>query len=53
MADGVWSSEVRAGSYGGHDGIVYESGPSRFDDLLAGTEVWTDRTFLVHGERRV
>jgi long-chain acyl-CoA synthetase len=53
MADGVWSAEVRAGSYGGHAGIVYESGPSRFDDLLAGTEVWTDRTFLVHGERRV
>lgn len=53
MADGVWSSEVRAGSYGGHDGIVYESGPSTFDGLLTGTEVWTDRTFLVHGERRV
>ncbi|MBJ7385314.1 MAG: acyl--CoA ligase [Mycolicibacterium sp.] len=53
MADGVWSSEVRAGSYGGHDGIVYESGPSTFDGLLTGTEVWTDRTFLVHGVRRV
>lgn len=53
MAGGVWSSEVRPGSYGGHDGFVYEGGPSTFDDLLAGTEVWTDRTFLVHGERRV
>ncbi|MFC7677101.1 class I adenylate-forming enzyme family protein [Mycolicibacterium sp. GCM10028919] len=53
MADGIWSAEVRAGTYGGHDGIVYASGPSTFDDLLAGTEVWTDRSFLVHGERRV
>lgn len=49
----VWGSEVRRRTYGGHDGLVYDSGPSSFDDLLAGTAVWTDRTFLVHGERRV
>jgi acyl-CoA synthetase (AMP-forming)/AMP-acid ligase II len=49
----VWGTEVREGAYGGHDGLVYDRGPSTFDDLLAGTSVWTDRTFLVHGERRV
>jgi acyl-CoA synthetase (AMP-forming)/AMP-acid ligase II len=50
---GIWSSEVRAGSYGGHDGLVYTGGPATFDDLVAGTRVWTDRTFLVHGDRRI
>jgi acyl-CoA synthetase (AMP-forming)/AMP-acid ligase II len=49
----VWGTEVREGSYGGHPGLVYDGGPSTFDDLIAGTEVWTDRTFLVRGERRV
>lgn len=49
----VWSSEVRAGEFGGHDGLVYAQGPTTFAELLAGTEVWTERTFLVHGERRI
>jgi acyl-CoA synthetase (AMP-forming)/AMP-acid ligase II len=49
----VWSAEVRAGSYGGHDGLVYDCGPSTFDDLVSGTRVWTDRPFLVHGDRRI
>ncbi len=49
----VWGTDVRKGSYGGHVGLVYDRGPSTFGDLMAGTEVWTDRTFLVHGERRV
>ncbi len=49
----VWGTDVREGSYGGHAGLVYDQSPSTFDDLVSGTEVWTDRTFLVHGERRV
>jgi long-chain acyl-CoA synthetase len=49
----VWGTEVRAGSYRGHAGLVYESGPTTFDDLFTGTEAWTDRTFLVHGDRRI
>lgn len=49
----IWGTDVREGCYGGHDGLVYDQGPRTFDDLLAGTAVWTDRTFLVHGERRV
>lgn len=49
----VWGSEVSQGTYGGHAGLVYDCSPSSFDELVSGTEVWTDRTFLVHGERRV
>ncbi|MCV7014686.1 class I adenylate-forming enzyme family protein [Mycolicibacterium madagascariense] len=49
----TWGTEVREGSYGGHAGLVYDRGPSTFEDLMAGTEVWTDRTFLVHGDRRI
>jgi long-chain acyl-CoA synthetase len=49
----VWGSEVRPCRFGGHEGLGYDQGPTTFDDLLSGTEVWTDRTFLVHGERRI
>jgi len=50
---GVWGTEVRTSTYGGHPGLVYDRTPNSFSELMAGTEVWTDRTFLVHGERRV
>jgi long-chain acyl-CoA synthetase len=53
MAQRVWGSAVRQDSFGGHDGLVYDEGPSTFDDLLGGTSAWTHRTFLVHGERRI
>ncbi|CAN5868536.1 class I adenylate-forming enzyme family protein [soil metagenome] len=49
----IWGSEVRAGTYRGHDGLLYDQGPSTFEDLIAATTAWTDRTFLVHGERRI
>ncbi|MBJ7338017.1 class I adenylate-forming enzyme family protein [Mycolicibacterium sp.] len=49
----IWGREVHEGSYGGHAGLVYDEGPETFDDLMAATEVWTDRTFLVQGERRI
>lgn len=49
----VWSQEVHRGSYGGHAGLLYDGGPTTFAHLIAGTTVWTDRVFLVHGERRV
>lgn len=53
MPGSVWSSEVHPSSFGGHDGLVYDHGPSTFHDLLSATTAWTDRTFLVHGERRI
>ena len=49
----VWSCGTTPGDYDGHPGLLYESGPSTFGDLVAGTEHWTDRTFLVHGDRRI
>ncbi len=49
----MWGPSVKRGSYAGHDGLLYTEGPSTFDDLLAVTTGWTDRTFLVHGERRI
>jgi acyl-CoA synthetase (AMP-forming)/AMP-acid ligase II len=49
----IWGTEVREGFYGGHAGLVYDRGPSTFEELIACTAAWTDRTFLVHGGRRV
>jgi long-chain acyl-CoA synthetase len=49
----VWSRGVHKGAYGGHAGLLYDGGPTTFEHLIAGTDAWTDRTFLVHGERRV
>lgn len=49
----TWSAEVCRGTYGGHEGLRYADGPTTFAELLAGTEIWTDRTFLVHGDRRI
>ena len=53
MAAEIWSRGVHEGIYGGHPGLLYDAGPGTFAQLIAGTAVWTDRTFLVHGERRV
>lgn len=53
MSSPNWSSEVRRGSFGGHVGLVYDHGPSTFHGLLSATTAWTDRPFLVRGERRI
>jgi long-chain acyl-CoA synthetase len=53
MSRQVWSQSVRQATYAGHDGLLYDHSPSTFEELFEGTAVWTDRTFLVHGERRI
>ena len=53
MPGEIWSHGVHRGSYGGHAGLLYDGGPTTFEQLITGTDVWTDRTFLVHGDRRV
>ena len=53
MAPVVWGSDVQPGRFGGREGLVYVQGPATFDELLTGTACWRDRTFLVHGERRI
>lgn len=52
-AEPAWSPEVYPRSYAGHSGLLYRHGPSTFTELIAGTRRWTDRDFLVHGERRI
>ncbi|CAN5245581.1 class I adenylate-forming enzyme family protein [soil metagenome] len=49
----IWGKDVRAGSYAGHEGLLYDQGPTTFDELMAGTAIWTDRPFLVHDGRRI
>jgi long-chain acyl-CoA synthetase len=49
----IWGNDVRPGSYAGHEGLLYDQGPTTFDELVAGTAIWTERTFLVHGDRRI
>ncbi|MCW2528315.1 MAG: AMP-dependent synthetase [Pseudonocardiales bacterium] len=53
MSRQVWGQSVRQATYAGHDGLLYDHSPSTFEELFEGTTVWTDRTFLVHGERRI
>lgn len=47
-----WGDEVVAGEYGGHPGLVYGRRPRTFAELLFGVDRWSDRTFLVQGDRR-
>jgi long-chain acyl-CoA synthetase len=49
----LWDTEAFSGSYAGHPGRLYRRGPATIDDLVEGTRCWTDREFLVHGERRI
>jgi hypothetical protein len=49
----LWDTEAVRGRHAGHSGLLYRCSPSTFCDLVAGTERWTDRTFLVQGGRRV
>jgi long-chain acyl-CoA synthetase len=53
MSRQVWGQSVRPGCYAGHEGLLYDQGPSTFDELFEGTGGWTDRTFLVHGGRHI
>lgn len=48
-----WDTEAFSGVYAGHPGRLYRRGPATITDLIAGTRCWTDREFLVHGERRI
>jgi acyl-CoA synthetase (AMP-forming)/AMP-acid ligase II len=53
MMSPVWDSEVVAGRYAGHDGLLYRRSPATFPELVEATSRWTDRVFLVQGRRRV
>ncbi|AII10920.1 AMP-dependent synthetase (plasmid) [Rhodococcus opacus] len=49
----VWGSTTTDAEYAGHPGIVYEPRPRTFDDLVCTTGRWSERTYLVQGQRRV
>jgi acyl-CoA synthetase (AMP-forming)/AMP-acid ligase II len=48
-----WGDEVVTGRYDGHQGLVYTQRPRTFAELLFGVDRWAQRTFLVHGDRRI
>jgi acyl-CoA synthetase (AMP-forming)/AMP-acid ligase II len=48
-----WGDDVVADRYDGHPGLVYAQRPRTFAELLFGVERWAQRTFLVHGDRRI
>lgn len=48
-----WDTEAVSGCYAGHRGRLYRRGPTTITELVAGTECWTDREFLVRGDRRI
>src|SRR5262245_57191292 len=49
----VWGTDVVEGNYAGHPGLLYEPRPHSFSELLESTDRWGERTFLVHGGRRI
>ena len=49
----LWGTEQVPGRYAGHDGLVFDPHPTEFVDLFAGAERWSDREFLVQGDRRI
>ena len=51
--DDIWGDEVGVGRYAGHPGLQYQQRPRTFADLLTGVQRWSQRTFLVQGDRRI
>ena len=51
--DQIWGDEVSAGHYAGHPGLLYRQRPRTFAELLTGVDRWSQRTFLVQGDRRI
>ena len=51
--DQIWGDEVSAGRYAGHPGLLYRQRPRTFAELLTGVHRWSQRTFLVQGDRRI
>ena len=51
--DDVWGDDVSVRNYAGHPGLQYQQRPRTFADLLTGVQRWSQRTFLVQGDRRI
>ncbi len=48
-----WGEEVAEGRYAGHAGLIYPQRPQSFAELFTGAERWSQRIFLVQGDRRI
>jgi len=49
----LWGTEIINEPYGGHPGKQYSVRPRSVLQMLEGTEIWNDRTFIVQGDRRI
>ena len=53
LQESPWGQEAAPGEFAGHPGLLYPRRPRTFAELLFGVQRWAQRTFLVHGERRI
>lgn len=53
MTTSAWDTGVESDGYAGHPGLRYRSAPVSPAELIGATAHFTDRTFLVHGARRI
>ena len=49
----LWGEEVVETTYAGHPGRTLDPRPRSLAELFAGAPRWAERTFLVHGARRI
>jgi long-chain acyl-CoA synthetase len=48
-----WGRDVEPGTVLGHPGLIYRHRPCALSELLEDARRWSDRTFIVEGERRL
>ena len=48
-----WGDEVSVGRFDGHPGLLFAQRPRTFTELLTGVQRWSQRIFLVQGDRRI
>jgi acyl-CoA synthetase (AMP-forming)/AMP-acid ligase II len=53
MPDVLWGIDIVSSDYAGHGGLQYSPRPTTFASIFAESARWADRTFLVHGGRRM
>jgi acyl-CoA synthetase (AMP-forming)/AMP-acid ligase II len=53
MPDPLWGIDVDVSDYAGHRGLQYSPRPTTFASIFAESQRWADRTYLVHGGRRM
>ncbi|MFR9804126.1 class I adenylate-forming enzyme family protein [Pseudonocardia sp. RS010] len=49
----IWGDAPVESTYAGHAGLVLDPRPGSLGEMLAGVSRWSERTYLVQGERRI